>query len=207
LKKLKVLVACEYSGVVSQAFRDLGHEALSCDLIESDIPNNPWHYKGDVLCILDQGWDIMIAHPPCTHLASSGARWWKEKQQEQQEAIDFVLALMQAPVKHIALENPVGILSRVYRKPDQIVQPWMFGHEAQKTTCLWLKNLPKLEPTQIVDKGETITLSSGRRMSKFSYLPDSKNRWKIRSTTFKGIAEAMAMQYSEHVLKQRRRET
>lgn len=200
-KKLNVLVACEYSGVVSQAFRDLGHNAISCDIIENELTGNQFHYQGDVRDILTAGWDIMIAHPPCTHLAVSGARWFKDKVQEQQEALEFVQTLLDAPIKHIALENPVSIISSKIRKPDQIIQPWMFGHEATKTTCLWLKNLPLLQPTNVVSKGKRYVSPSGKSMPEWYNLPESKNRAKIRSRTFEGIAVAMAQQYSEYVLK------
>lgn len=201
MSKLKVLVACEYSGIVSQAFRDLGHDAISCDIIESELTGNQYHYQGDVRDILNNGWDIMIAHPPCTHLAVSGARWFKDKVQEQQEALEFVKTLLDAPIKHIALENPVSIISSKIRKPDQIIQPWMFGHEATKTTCLWLKNLPLLESTNIVGKGKRYVSPSGKSMSEWYNLPETKDRAKIRSRTFEGIAVAMAQQYSEYVLK------
>ena len=144
---MKVLVACEYSGTVRDAFLSLGIEAMSCDLLPTD-KEGP-HYQGNVLDILDQGWSHMIAHPPCTHLAVSGARWFKDKQQEQKDALEFVQQLMDAPIPHIAIENPISVISTKIRKPDQIIQPWMFGHGETKATCLWLKNLPKLEPTDI----------------------------------------------------------
>ena len=144
------------------------------------------HYKGDVKDILDNGWDLMIAHPPCTHLAVSGARWFKDKQQEQKEALDFVRLLLDAPIDKIALENPISVISTKIRKPDQIIQPWQFGHGETKATCLWLKNLPKLEPTNIVEGRE----------ARIHKLPPSKDRWKIRSTTYTGIANAMATQWT-----------
>ena len=181
---MKVLVACEYSGTVRDAFIAAGHEALSCDLLPTDIPGP--HYQGDVRDVLGEGWDLMIAHPPCTHLAVSGARWFKDKQAEQAEALDFVRLLLDAPIERIALENPISVISSRIRKPDQIIQPWQFGHGETKATCLWLKGLPKLEPTDIVDGREA-------RVHK---LPPSADRWKIRSTTYKGIAEAMAQQWS-----------
>lgn len=181
---MKVLVACEYSGTVRDAFIAAGHEALSCDLLPTDIPGP--HYQGDVRDVLHDGWDLMIAHPPCTHLAVSGARWFKDKQAEQAEALDFVRLLLDAPIERIALENPISVISSRIRKPDQIIQPWQFGHGETKATCLWLKGLPKLEPTDIVDGREA-------RVHK---LPPSADRWKIRSTTYKGIAEAMAQQWS-----------
>jgi len=182
---MKVLVACEYSGTVRDAFIAAGHEALSCDLLPTDAPGP--HYQGDVRDVLNDGWDLMIAHPPCTHLAVSGARWFKDKQAEQAEALDFVRLLLDAPVERIALENPISVISSRIRKPDQIIQPWQFGHGETKATCLWLKGLPKLEPTDIVDGREA-------RVHK---LPPSADRWKIRSTTYKGIAEAMAKQWGK----------
>jgi site-specific DNA-cytosine methylase len=181
---MKVLVACEYSGVVRDAFLKQGHNAISCDLLPTEQPGP--HYEGDVLDILDNGWDLMIAHPPCTHLAVSGARWFKDKQQEQKEALDFVRVLLDAPIKHIALENPVSVISSKIRKPDQIIQPWQFGHGETKKTCLWLRNLPLLQPTNIVEGRE-------QRIWK---LPPSKDRWKLRSITYQGIADAMAQQWS-----------
>lgn len=196
---MKVLVACEHSGVVSQAFRDAGCEAISCDFLDNE-KTAEFHYKGDVRDILDRGWDLMVAHPPCTHLAVSGARWFKDKQEEQREALDFVKLLMDAPIKHICIENPVSIISSRIRKPDQVIQPWMFGHEATKTTCLWLKNLPPLQATNVVGKGERHITKSGKSLPKWYNLPPSEDRWKIRSKTFEGIAEAMAKQWSEYVL-------
>jgi len=182
---VKVLVACEYSGTVRDAFIAAGHEALSCDLLPTDNPGP--HYQGDVRDVLSDGWDLMIAHPPCTHLAVSGARWFKDKQAEQAEALDFVRLLLGAPIDRIALENPVSVISSRIRKPDQIIQPWQFGHGETKATCLWLKGLPKLTPTDIVDGREA-------RVHK---LPPSADRWKIRSTTYPGIAAAMAQQWSD----------
>ena len=182
---MKVLVACEYSGTVRDAFIAAGHEALSCDLLPTDNPGP--HYQGDVRDVLSDGWDLMIAHPPCTHLAVSGARWFKDKQAEQAEALDFVRLLLDAPIDRIALENPVSVISSRIRKPDQIIQPWQFGHGETKATCLWLKGLPKLTPTDIVDGREA-------RVHK---LPPSADRWKIRSTTYPGIAAAMAQQWGK----------
>lgn len=149
---MKILVACEYSGVVRDAFIARGHEAISCDILPTE-KEGP-HYLGNVLDILHDGWDVMIAHPPCTHLAVSGAKWFKYKQKEQEEALGFVQVLLDAPIEKICLENPVSVISSKIRKPDQIIQPWQFGHTATKTTCLWLKNLPKLVPTNIVGKGK-----------------------------------------------------
>lgn len=191
---MRVLVACEYSGTVRDAFRALGHDAWSCDLLPSDA-DPKWHIHGDVMEVLGSGWDLMIAHPPCTHLAVSGARWFKDKVEEQKQALVFVRDLLAAPIPRIALENPVSIISSHIRKPDQIIQPWMFGHEATKTTCLWLDGLPPLIPTNIVGKGERHVTKSGRSLPKWYNLPPSADRWKIRSETFKGIAEAMAQQW------------
>lgn len=182
---LNVLVACEFSGIVREAFTKHGHNAWSCDLLETEIPGK--HIKGDVLNVLDWGWDLMIAHPPCTHLAVSGARWFKKKQREQAEALEFVKKLLDAPIPRIALENPISVISTHIRKPDQIIQPWMFGHGETKATCFWLKNLPPLEPTNIVDGREG-------RVWKCSPGPE---RWKERSRTLTGIAEAMADQWGK----------
>lgn len=182
---LKVLIACEYSGRARDAFAKLGHFAMSCDLLPSDAPG--LHYQGDVFDVIDQGWDIMIAHPPCTHLAVSGARHFAAKQASgvQQEALEFVRRLLDAPVAKIALENPISIISSRIRKPDQIIQPWQFGHGETKATCLWLKGLPELLSTEIV---------SGRE-AKVHRMPPSPDRWKLRSTTYQGIADAMATQW------------
>jgi hypothetical protein len=182
---IKVLIACEFSGTVRDAFTSQGHEAWSCDFLPSETPGN--HYQGDVRDMLAEQWDLLIAHPPCTHLAVSGARWFKEKVQEQAEALEFVKTLLSAPVPRIALENPVSIISSRIRKPDQIIQPWMFGHGETKATCLWLKGLPKLEPTNIVEGRE----------ARIHKMPPSPERWKERSRTFKGIAEAMARQWGQ----------
>lgn len=196
---MKVLIACEFSGIVRDAFKKKGHDAWSCDILESESKGN--HIKGDVLERLDEGWDLMIAHPPCTHLAVSGARWFKYKQKEQIEALDFVKKLLDAPIDKIALENPVSIISSKIRKPDQIIQPYQFGHEAQKTTCLWLKNLPKLKSTKVVGKGQFTIFKSGKKHPKWyaDALKLSKHdRMKKRSETFKGIAEAMADQWGSY---------
>jgi len=190
---MKVLIACEYSGAVRDAFIKRGHDAWSCDLLATDS-SGP-HIQGDVLEILNQGWDLMIAHPPCTHLAVSGARWFKNKQVEQKEALDFVRALLNAPINKIALENPISIISTEVRQPDQIVQPWMFGHEMTKSTCLWLKNLPLLIPTNIVSKGKKHITKSGKSIPEWYNLPETKDRWKKRSKTFEGFAKAMAEQW------------
>lgn len=180
---MKVLVACEFSGTVRDAFRKRGHDAISCDLLPTETPGA--HYQGDVRDILGNGWDMMIAHPPCTHLAVSGARWFKDKQKEQEEALDFVRVLMAAPILMIAIENPISIISSKIRKPDQIIQPWQFGHGETKATCLWLKGMPKLIPTKIVEG----------RLAKVHRMPPSPNRWNERSRTYQGIADAMAEQW------------
>ena len=184
---MNILVACEYSGIVRSAFAALGHNAWSCDLLPTEIPGQ--HYQGDVRDLLKEQWDLMIAHPPCTHLAVSGARWFKEKQSEQAEALEFVRLLMNAPIEHIAIENPISVISSRIRKPDQIIQPWQFGHGETKATCLWLKGLPKLQPTNIVEGRD-------QRVHK---MPPSPDRWKERSRTFQGIANAMAAQWSRHL--------
>lgn len=181
---MKVLVACEYSGIVRDAFRKEGHDAWSCDLFPSEA-GPEYHYTCDVLSVLDGGWDLMVAHPPCTHLAVSGARWFKYKQKEQALAINFFMSLANANIPRICIENPVCIMSTRWRKPDQIVQPWMFGHGETKRTCLWLKNLPLLIPTNIVEGRE-------QRIWK---LPPSSDRGKLRSLTYQGIANAMANQW------------
>ena len=190
---MRVLIACEYSGTVRDAFLRAGHDVLSCDLLPTDSPGP--HYQGDVRDILADGWDLMIAHPPCTHLAVSGARWFKDKQVEQVEALDFVRLLLDAPVPRIALENPVSVISSRIRKPDQIIQPYEHGHEATKTTCLWLKGLPHLQPTALVGKGARHVTKSGKSLPEWYNLPPSADRWKIRSATFPGIAAAMAAQW------------
>jgi len=182
---VKVLVACEYSGTVRDAFRAKAHDAWSCDLLPTDHPGP--HYQGDVFDIIGDAWELMVAHPPGTHLAVSGARHFAEERADgrQQAALAFVQRLLDAPIDKIALENPISIISSQIRKPDQIVQPWQFGHGETKATCLWLKNLPNLEPTNIVEGREA-------RVHKMAPSPD---RWKLRSTTFQGIADAMAQQW------------
>lgn len=247
MKKLRVLVACEYSGKVRDAFAELGHEAMSCDLLPTETAG--LHYQGDVMDVLDgwmpvqytadclpdldydtvcstsglavedcycvgptqdeveykeinnklfgrpiqhKHWDIMIAHPPCTHLCVSGARWFKDKLPEQNLAVAFVQQLLDCNIKHIAIENPIGILSSRIRKPDQIIQPWQYGHGEKKSTCLWLKNLPLLQATNIVEG----------RSNRMHMMPDTKLRWKKRSETYDGIAAAIALQYSEYVINQ-----
>lgn len=180
---MRVLIACEYSGAVRDAFRARGHDAMSCDLLPTDAPGP--HYQGDVRDVLGDKWDLMVAHPPCTHLAVSGARWFKHKQAEQAQALDFVRLLLAAPIPRIALENPVSIISSRIRKPDQVIQPWQYGHGETKATCLWLKNLPLLRPTDVVEGRE----------ARIHRMPPSPDRWKLRSATFPGIAAAMADQW------------
>jgi site-specific DNA-cytosine methylase len=202
---MRVLLACEESQAVCIEFRKLGIEAFSCD-IEDCTGNHPeWHIKDDVLNVIKQGWDLMIAFPPCTHLAVSGAKHFEQKIKDgrQQQAIDFFMKIVNAPINKIAIENPIGIMSNLYRKPDQIIQPYYFGDEAQKTTCLWFKNMPKLyhnEKPNLFDdnithvgKGEFLTFSSGKRMPKWYSNGDGNKR----SKTFKGIAKAMATQWSK----------
>ena len=185
MQSMRVLIACEYSGIVRDAFIAIGHDAISCDLLPSERPGP--HLQKDICKVLArEHFDMMIAFPPCTHLCVSGARWFKNKVREQAEALDFVEVLLSAPIEKIALENPVGIISTNIRKPDQIIQPWQFGHGETKATCLWLKNLPKLIPTNIVDGREA-------KVHRMSPGPD---RWKERSRTYHGIADAMANQWS-----------
>lgn len=190
---MRVLIACEYSGTVRDAFIKAGHDAISCDLLQTD-KTGP-HYQGDIRDILYDKWDLMIAHPPCTDIAVSGAAWFKEKIADgrQQAALDFVQLLMNANIKRIAIENPISVISSKIRKPDQIIQPWMFGHKEQKATCLWLKDLPKLKETNNV-KTEMMLLPKKER-ERLHYCPPGPDRWKIRSTTFQGIADAMADQW------------
>jgi len=192
---LRVLVACEYSGRVRDAFTRMGHFAMSCDLLPTEAPG--LHYQGDVTDILDQGWDIMIAHPPCTYLSVSGMHWTTRGLRDPQlteDALDFVRLLMDAPVPRIAIENPISVISSRIRKPDQIIQPWWFGHDASKKTCLWLKNLPLLTPTNKLE-GDDKTRRGNQTASGQNKLSPSKDRWKIRSETYQGIADAMAAQW------------
>lgn len=188
---MRVLVACEFSGTVRDAFTAKGHYAMSCDLLptESEGP----HYQGDVMDVLNDGWDLMIAHPPCTHLAVSGARWFHLKEKEQAESLDFVRSLMNANIEKICIENPVSVISSKIRKPEQIIQPWQFGHEAQKTTCLWLKNLEPLQHTKIVGKGDFVTFKSGKRHP--AWYSKNWGNGKARSMFWSGIAQAMADQW------------
>lgn len=200
---MRVLVACEFSGVVRNAFRKVGHDAWSCDLLPAD-DNSSYHIQKDVLDVINDGWDLMIAHPPCTYLTVSGNKWFyhpedkhlptddrrphprfPERKQQQAQSVTFFMLLVNASIERIAVENPVGRMSTFYRKPDQVMQPYMFGHGETKATCLWLKNLPKLVPTNIVE---------GRKQA-LHYLPPSPDRWKLRSKTYQGVAEAMASQW------------
>lgn len=184
---MRVLVACEFSGVVREAFRKRGHDAWSCDLLRAE-DGSEFHIQGRVENhLFDEAWDLMIAHPPCTHLAVSGARWFKEKREEQEAALQFVRDLMAAPIPRIAIENPVSVISSRIRKPDQIIQPWQFGHGETKATCLWLKGLPKLIPTNVVNGRE----------NRVHRMPPRPDRWKERSRTFQGIADAMAEQWGK----------
>ncbi len=178
-----MLVACEFSGTVRDAFRAHGHDAVSCDRLRSDAPGP--HIQGNVLDHLADGWDMMVAFPPCTHLCVSGARWWADKRGAQDDAISFVRALWEAPVPRVAIENPIGILSTVWRKPDQIIQPWMFDHGETKATCLWLKGLPPL----------MVGLQSTGREARVHRMPPGPDRWRERSRTYQGVADAMAEQW------------
>ena len=190
---MRVLVACEYSGRVRDAFIAKGHEAMSCDLLPTEAVGP--HYQGDVRDVLDYPWDLMIAHPPCTDLSVSGAAWFEKKKMNgsQQMSASFFMMLAKSDIPRIAIENPICIMSRLWRKPDQIIQPWMFGHMEQKATCLWLKNLPVLHPTNDV-KAQMMELPKNKR-ERLHYLPPSDDRWKLRSETFQGIADAMAEQW------------
>jgi len=197
---LKVLLACEESQAVTQEFRKLGHDAYSCDILPTSGSNPEWHIQDDVTKILDNSWDLIIAFPPCTHLASSGAAWFEAKRADgrQQQGIDFFNLFTNLETPRVAIENPVGIMSTQYRKPDQIIQPYWFGDPYRKSTCLWLKGLPKLVATNFVDMGEQVTYKSGTTMPKWYAdawkLPPSE-RSKVRSKTFPGIAAVMAAQW------------
>lgn len=195
---MRVLVACEFSGTVREAFKALGHDAWSCDLLPTEQLGN--HIQGDVLEVLGDSWDLMVAHPPCTHLCVSGARWFKDKQKEQTDAIEFVLSLWNAPIERIAIENPVGILSTRLCKPSQIIQPWMFGHGETKATCLWLKNLPPLQRTHRQQDFFALQEPS-ERIHRIHLMPPGENRWKERSRTYARIAKAMAEQWGLTTLK------
>jgi hypothetical protein len=195
---MKILVACEYSGRVRDAFIGGGHEAMSCDLLPTDAPGP--HYQGSVLDILNNGWDLMIAHPPCTYLSVSGMHWTTRGLRDPkltEDALDFVNILLNAPIEKIALENPISIISSRIRKPNQIIQPYEYGHDASKKTCLWLKNLPPLMPTKIIEPKivGNKKIWGNQTASGQNKLAPSKDRWKIRSETYQGIAEAMAQQW------------
>ena len=200
---MRVLIACEYSGAVRDEFIKLGHEAISCDLLPTDAPGP--HYQGDVFDIIKEGWDMIIAFAPCTHLALSGAAWFEQKRQDgrQKEGLQFVRDLMNAPIEKIAIENPMGIISTQIKKHDQVIQPYYFGDPFQKSTCLWLKNLQPLQRTNVVECGEFkewICKKTGKKKKQplwyYEALQNGKDRWKIRSQTFPGIAKAMAEQWS-----------
>jgi len=202
---MKILIACEYSGRVRDAFIARGHDAMSCDLLPTDAPGP--HYQGDVFDIINDGWDLMVAHPPCTYLSVSGMHWTTRGLRDPQlteDALAFVQRLMDAPVERIAVENPISVISSRIRKPDQIISPYQFGHDASKKTCLWLKNLPLLTATQIVEPRIVITPSGkpakrwGNQCDNYGQdkLPPSADRWKLRSATYQGIADAMAAQWS-----------
>jgi hypothetical protein len=215
---MRILVGCEESQAVTKECRKLGHEAYSCDILDCSGGKPEWHIKGDILNILNDDWNMLIAFPPCTHLATSGAQHFPEKIKDgrQQQGIDFFMALINAPINRIAVENPIGIMSTVYRKPDQLIQPWQFGDEAQKTTCLWLKNLPKLyhndrpnlfdDKVTHVSKGEFYEFKSKtgekKKMPKWYYeafknAKSPEERKRLRSKTFPGIAQAMANQWTK----------
>jgi hypothetical protein len=196
---MHILIACEYSGTVRDAFIAKGHDAMSCDLLPTDVPGP--HYQGDVFDIINNGWDMMIAHPPCTYLSVSGMHWTARGLRDPQlteDALEFVTRLMAASIPRIAVENPISVISSRIRKPDQIINPWQFGHDASKRTCLWLKNLPLLTPTDIVEP----RIVNGKKRwanqtdSGQNRLPPSEDRWKIRSETYTGIAQAMANQWN-----------
>ena len=195
---MHILIACEYSGTVRDAFIKAGHDAMSCDLLPTDAPGP--HYQGDVFDIINNGWDMMIAHPPCTYLSVSGMHWTARGLRDPQlteDALEFVTRLMAASIPRIAVENPISVISSRIRKPDQIINPWQFGHDASKRTCLWLKDLPLLTPTDIVEP----RIVNGKKRwanqtdSGQNRLPPSEDRWKIRSETYTGIAQAMADQW------------
>lgn len=188
---MRVLIGCEFSGTVREAFRKRGHDAWSCDFLDSETKSD-YHIKGDVRRILHEGWDMGIFFPPCTHICVSGARWFAEKREEQQDALDFVARLLLAPIPKIAVENPIGIISTRIKKPDQIIQPWMFGHAETKATCLWLKNLDKLKPTKIMEERNHNLTPSGQNK-----IGPSPTRWMERSRTYQGIADAMAEQWGQ----------
>jgi hypothetical protein len=202
---MKILIACEESQTVCDEFRKLGHEAYSCDILPTSGKHPEWHLQQDVLPLLELEWDMIIAFPPCTYLTITGNRWFNvekygdkalQRIKNREAAINFFLLLANAKCEKIAIENPIGIMSSIWRKPDQIIQPWMFGDSFQKSTCLWLKGLPKLIPTNIVDKGKMQKLVSGKSIPEWYSNAPKKNRAEIRSKTFIGIAKAMASQWS-----------
>ena len=208
---MKILVACEESQAVTQDLRKLGHQAFSCDILSCSGGHPEWHIQGDVIEQLDKGWDMLIAFPPCTHLAVSGARHFAKKIADgrQQQGIDFFMKMVNAPIPKKAIENPIGIMSTKYRKPNQIIQPWQYGDKAQKSTCLWLEGLPNLIPTNIVEKGEFVEFVSKKGVKKrqpkwyFDALKKAKTpqeRSTLRSKTFPGIAKAMATQWTKNSL-------
>lgn len=225
MKTKRVLVACEESQTVCKAFRLLGFEAYSCDLLPCSGGHPEWHFQKDVFEVIDQGWDLMIAHPPCTYLASSGSQWlshpednklpfeqrrphpkYPNRREDMMNSVEFVKKLYDSNIPNIAIENPIGLLSSRWKKPNQIIQPYMFGDEATKSTCLWLKNLPLMTPTNIVGKGERTVFSSGKSHPKWyaDALKNSKTkqeRQTLRSKTFQGIADAMANQWGEYISK------
>ena len=215
----RILIACEESQATTKAFRKLGHEAYSCDLLPCSGGHPEWHFQCDIFEVINQGWDLMVAHPPCTFLTGSGVQWlshpedkalpfeerrphpkYPNRRNDMLDSVEFVKALYNAPIEHIAIENPVGLLSSRWRKPDQIVQPYMFGDEATKTTCLWLKNLPLLLPTEIVGKGERTVFASGKSHPKWyadalARAKTKQERQTLRSKTFPGMAQAFAVQW------------
>ena len=194
---MKVLIACEFSGIVREAFKAKGHDAWSCDLLPTEIPSEK-HIQDDVLKHLNDGWDLMIAHPPCTYLSRAGARWWKDKLRQQQadKAAEFVFNLRDAPIERIVIENPIGQLNQRWRYPEQTIHPYMFGEPYSKATCLWLKNLPLLKPTKILDKYEPfVACNRSARKRKGLPIKGIVSGGKKASITFKGIAEAMAEQW------------
>jgi hypothetical protein len=220
MRTVRVLVGCEESQAVTIELRKLGIEAFSCDIQPCSGGHPEWHYQQDIFEVFELGWDAMICFPPCTHLAVSGAAWFEQKRKDgrQQQGIDFFMAMVNAPIKHIAIENPIGIMSKIYRKPDQVIQPYYFGDEFQKTTCLWLKNVPKLfhnsapnlfnEPITHVGKGEFFEWTdkkTGKQKRQPKWYADAfmytKEIGKERSKTFPGIAKAMAKQWGEYFIK------
>lgn len=216
MRKLRVLVACEESQTVCKAFRALGHEAYSCDIQECSGGHPEWHFQEDIFKVLEREpkFDLMVAHPPCTYLTVTGNRWFNverygdkaiQRYKDKEDAISFFMRLVNVDIEYIAIENPIGTMNTVYRKPNQIIQPWQFGHEAQKTTCLWLKGLPLLKHTNIVGKGEMVKFDSGKSMPKWYAdalynCKTKEERSRVRSATFQGIADAMASQWSEYIL-------